>query len=297
MVKPNKAVTFSLVGGLGNQLFIYFAGKYFSDLSKLPVRFSLSEHSKGVTKHSSSLLSFELDDEFTSELLVKSLFRTFLVRAVPSGRWANSLSQKLRQWDAPGVGAELDADAIKPGTFVRGYFQTRKYAERALEGGFRLELQNPSRWFREMSKQISPTSLAIHVRRGDYMNFSKSHGALSEQYFLGVLMYFQSVGLVKANDVWVFSDDIEQVRAEFESVGIHGLTYVRPPQGTDPAESLVLMSKFSRIAPSNSTFSWWSAILNPEAMVVAPSKWFRGMEDPQDLIPKSWIRLPSIWKD
>ena len=96
--------------------------------------------------------------------------------------------------------------------------------------------------------------------------------------------------------MWVFSDEIDKVRVELEGHIDGNVTFVEPPAGTIAAESMMLMSMGVGIIISNSTFSWWSAILNPDARVVAPTSWFKANEDPEDLIPGSWLRQESVWK-
>jgi hypothetical protein len=41
---------------------------------------------------------------------------------------------------------------------------------------------------------------------------------------------------------------------------------------------------------ANSSFSWWGAYLrkNQNAPVYAPNKWFKGMDDPDQLLPPDW---------
>jgi hypothetical protein len=57
------------------------------------------------------------------------------------------------------------------------------------------------------------------------------------------------------------------------------------------------MSLASANVIANSTFSWWAAALNQnKGFVVAPDKWFRGLEDPKDLIPPDWILVKSQWE-
>ena len=56
------------------------------------------------------------------------------------------------------------------------------------------------------------------------------------------------------------------------------------------------MSLGRAIIISNSSFSWWSAFLSKEAsLILAPRKWFKGIQDPKDLLPPEWITLESDW--
>jgi hypothetical protein len=95
--------------------------------------------------------------------------------------------------------------------------------------------------------------------------------------------------------LWIFSDDIENVKTEFKFIKSMNVHFVKAPDNSDPAESLILMSLASSIIISNSTFSWWAATLSSGAKIVAPSKWFKDMDDPEDLIPDHWIRIDSQW--
>jgi hypothetical protein len=56
------------------------------------------------------------------------------------------------------------------------------------------------------------------------------------------------------------------------------------------------MSNASKIAISNSTFSWWGAfIADKSEFVYAPEPWNREIEYSFNLIPSSWIKKESIW--
>jgi hypothetical protein len=57
------------------------------------------------------------------------------------------------------------------------------------------------------------------------------------------------------------------------------------------------MSKANYLVIGNSTFSWWAAYLNEnQTNIVAPRKWFKGREDPSELMPPHWKLTESIWK-
>lgn len=59
-------------------------------------------------------------------------------------------------------------------------------------------------------------------------------------------------------------------------------------------EELVLMSLCQHHIIANSSFSWWGAWLgiNPQKLVIAPTRWANTHEDwYKDIIPEKWIRL------
>ena len=56
-----------------------------------------------------------------------------------------------------------------------------------------------------------------------------------------------------------------------------------------------LMRHFSGYIIANSSFSWWGAFLRMDksAPVCVPKPWFKGMRDPNLLIPADWIQVES----
>ena len=163
-----------------------------------------------------------------------------------------------------------------------------------------LAMKNPSPWFLDMNGQMSSQGkiLGIHVRRGDYVG-NAGIGTLSVSYYEAAAEELRSRG-ASWDAIWIFSDDATRVENEFQGFlsGKEKLIFVEPPLESHAFESLLLLSRSSYSIIANSTFSWWAATLgNPDKTIACPSKWFAEMEDPRDLYPPNWIRVPSAWID
>ena len=305
--KKSRYVTVQLVGGLGNQLFGYFAGKYLAEKLDCELRFDISQHDKGFTAHGSSIRSFELPESFESvqppfNLAYRLTRRALGIIGLDPIRFEVKLGKVFKNYTANVDGYDPNLERITAPIFVRGYFQTFVYARRVLEalGSTSLRLTNPSGWYLDRENALlGKRTLAVHVRRGDYAKLSDEFGMLAPAYYLeGIATLEGTFG--SFDEIWVYSDEVERVEAEFSAgfrdLGVLAKTvWVTPPNGTDAAESLSLMSKASANIISNSTFSWWAATLNSSQQIVAPSKWFKGKADPQGLIPPEWLSIASRW--
>jgi len=303
-VNKGKPVTIQLVGGLGNQLFGYFAGKFVSQKLGVPLQLDMSQFDKGITAHGSDIRDFKLTEvvvnvrqETRFPILVWQNILNLVANKVPATR--NIVEQVLNIHTAQPIGVDPRLDSIRPGMLIRGYYQTFRYVWSVVQrpdfGG--LELTIPSTWFQDMKREAKAVApIMLHVRRGDYAKPANSNfGMLSAEYYERAVEQLQAK-LGTTSPVWVFSDEIETVRQELAGHFSGVVRFVDPPSGVSAAESLMLMSSGAANVISNSTFSWWSAILNPDAIVVAPTKWFKAMEDPEDLIPGGWLREESVWK-
>ena len=134
-------------------------------------------------------------------------------------------------------------------------------------------------------------SLAIHVRRGDYLNFPTIHPTLSIEWYQRAL---ETVGS-KFESVYIFSDDIAWCREKPVFQALNPM-FVDEPDYV----SLYIFSKCSAHIIANSSFSWWGAFLAGETTrkVVYPVNWF-GPEGPstfklEDLIPANDSRWVGV---
>lgn len=149
-------------------------------------------------------------------------------------------------------------DAIPDDRNLSGYYQSYKYFDHIKK--------KIKRDFTFRPTSIPPVkkenTLAIHVRRTDYLGLSSYHPNLADAYYLDALEI--SYGFT---DAIVFSDDIEWCKGidifkdfEFSNRG--------------PYEDMQLMSLCGRHIIANSSFSWWGAYLSESNRVVAPRNWF-----------------------
>jgi hypothetical protein len=292
-----------LVGGLGNQLFGYFAGLYLSRDLSVDFIPRVAKKRIGETQHAFGIESFDLpyparggsELSFRTSLTYRRVKRKLLILL---GFSHHEAEQHSKLHSAIQIGSDPDILSTKGGSVIEGYFQTYRYFS-SIKNEFPqgLSLRRRSSWLEEKSlEMISLNPIVMHVRRGDYVNpKNRKIGVLSPEFFRSALKKIMTSDPNPFRPVWVFSDDLEKVKDEFEFLENMDTHFVRVPDNSDPAESLILMSQASSIVISNSTFSWWSATVSSDAQVVAPSKWFKEMDDPEDLIPNHWIRVESQW--
>jgi hypothetical protein len=296
-----RPTVFFLTGGIGNQLFGYAAGTTFAKINDKKVQFDLSSLGKGFTNHNSSILSLNINLQVSpdrsilrqSQTRVMSKFHRMCLRFLR----VNLMSSTTYRSDEIGYDSRLlDKRKVKE---VHGYFQSWKYVYSAIENfqpGETL-LNTPSHWFLTSCKDAAALKpIFVHVRRGDYKQLSELYGLLDIRYYAAAIRIARN--FLPNNPIWVVSDDISEAKNLLESLLPSETIWINPPKGADPVESLVLMSQGAGNIIANSTFSWWSAILNKNSVVtLAPEKWFKGMQDPKDLYPPHWLLVESTWQN
>lgn len=297
-----KTTSVQLVGGLGNQLFGYFAGKYLELQYRHQVRYDTSQFDKGITAHGSSIQKLNLTGEFF-QVAPTTSFPILLLRKACLGIASKfpSMTQAMETLTGIHTSREVGFDPhlmrVRSGMLVRGYFQSYIYASAVLaEKPQIIEPVSPSAWYTSMSAvALEQSPIMVHIRRGDYAKPENSNfGMLAVEYYLDSLERLKNMGL-GGSPIWIFSDELESVAKEFgERLGSAQFIYPAPEASAE--ETMLLMSKGVANIISNSTFSWWAAMLGAPRFVIAPETWFKDMADPKDLIPPNWLRQESVWK-
>lgn len=147
---------------------------------------------------------------------------------------------------------------------------------------------------RQLVYSITKDDVAIHIRRGDFLTFGAGqiYNIISGDYYLKGLEYLKSKNPI--NRIYIFSDDFENIKEEITLIS-DKYKDVFLVENQTVMEDLNTLRQFTNYILSNSTFSWWGAILscNKNANVIVPkTPWKKGMENASPYFP-SWIQIEN----
>lgn len=285
-----------LMGGLGNQMFQYAAGRCLAHLHKTDLKLDLSFLNKDpqnkYTKREYKLDVFNVEAGFA----IESDIKPFL--PLDRGKVSNTLMRKLPILYSKVVANESGHKFIKEfysfpkDVYLNGFWQSEHYfapvtdlirkefsLKQSLDQG-NLELYN---------KITNCNSVSLHVRRGDYVTNSDSnsfHGTCSLEYYQQAIEHVSQSN--ENTELFIFSDDIPWVRENLKTeLPVHFI------DKNNPGEiDMRLMASCKHNIIANSSFSWWGAWLNSHSdkIVVAPMRWFINSAAP-DIYPENWVKI------
>ncbi len=273
-----------IIGGLGNQLFSYFGA----------MSHALYFHKNIEISYECINESFKDKSNSISELLLpgKSLQRRKRIEFFRQ-------SSKHKYY-SPEVGFDKKIYDLPNLRIIRGYFQSFKYFEHFMANfpNWKPIPINPSSSFLSLFNQATAEKpVMLHIRRGDYRNLSDSHGLVGINYYLSVLK--ELYPRIADREIWIFGDEKEElsrIEHEIKRIGLSCRIVSFREKMTD-LENLVVMSEGSINVIGNSTFAWWGANFSQgRSEVYCPDKWFKGLDDPIDLIPPNWNKRKTFWE-
>jgi len=291
--KSPKVVTFNLLGGVGNQLFIYFAGQFFQELTGKKVLYEQVRLSKSDSIHNSNLKDLDIEIPIRTSFYARQPIGKVLYLTRKYYALFPTLSRSVYLSEKSGFDPDLNLSLNA--NRVHGYFQSHKYfSALKSKNNFELFPRNPSKIFLLELKLIDEVRpISIHIRRGDYYKNPK-FGILSKYYYKNAIEIAQNI--LGSSQIWVFSDDLDSAATILDFIPAKQLKFVS--KSLSDSEALVLMSRSAGLIIANSTFSFWGALVgNPSKLVIAPDKWFKALEDPEHLYPESWLSCVSDWED
>ena len=290
-----------IIGGLGNQMFQYAAGRTLS--LKLGVSLKLDvDDFDGYGLHQ----GFELDRLFTCKIelateadkqFVLGWQKNRLIRRILKRPTLAAFRHKhfvvepsFTYWDG--------IDSLKGNAYLDGYWQSEKYfyefaSTIRADFAFRLALSDQNA---EIATRISKlNAVSLHVRRGDYVSNKKTnsvHGVCTLDYYRDAIEYI--LKRIESPVFFVFSDEMAWVRNNLKIAA--ETVFVDHNSGKESYNDMRLMSLCQHHIIANSSFSWWGAWLNSSEnkIVIAPKKWFVNQSNVVDLLPLNWVDRKSV---
>lgn len=302
-----------LPGGLGNQLFVFVAGLYFSGFLHWPLKVDLSRIDR---KHGEESIKDFLEENFKKyvfEWRERERLKYFTIRWEATLQKSNQRYRKTlflgdedlhtSERKLLGLQSELRSKEKKVKVILDGYFQNFTFFDI-----LKLDLiPNLSQLISIGNSSLSqerdegiPNTCCIHIRLGDfYSELRNSLGVLNLDYYRKAIMKLMSFD---ANmEFHIFSNDIKLARilyAELSEFNVKWKENSEPKGKVEKQNSIEVlneMTKYKNFILSNSTFSFWSAklatgtrfVLYPSPMYFRSS--FRGIGG----LPRHWTSLSA----
>jgi glycosyl transferase family 11 len=298
------------MGGLGNQLFQYAAGKALAERHGVPLALDLS----GFSDMRNTPRPFLLDRLSVPEAALaqaepvqkpeanfeRAKWKARIDRLLGRFRLA-ALASSPNEYREPHFHYDPAFETLGPQTALFGFFQSERYFS-SIAGSLR-DWFDPREPMGNAAKaalkriEASTRPISIHVRRGDYLKpgTREVHGIIGGSFYRQALSRLESIAGNEA-ELFVFSDDPDAAGQVLSFVPASRVNHVRGDPER-PWEDMTLMARCRHHVIANSSFSWWGAWLNssPEKIVIAPRAWFTQPElrlrDTCDLYPPDWIQL------
>ena len=288
-----------ILGGIGNQMFQYAAGRALSLSTDQTHSLDLNDFTDYQLHN-----GFELERVFNIDKVVKSTSSN--IQELLGWR-ANSFAKKVLR-RSPFTRLRGPSFVVEPhfnywpaffkldhDCYLYGYWQSEQYFKDFADiirqdFAFKIPLDERNK---QIALDIANTqSVSLHVRRGDYVSDPKNSNIMhicSLEYYRQAINHI--IKRIEQPVFYIFSDDMawvkEHLSIEFPCV------YIDHNSGSESYRDMQLMSLCKHHVIANSSFSWWGAWLNanPEKTVIAPKNWFRNGNNDSDLIPDEWIRI------
>jgi len=254
-------ITVRLQGGLGNQIFQYAAA--------LAVRKEMGGGPISLVETTN--VHNTLGHDYATNLFLEGRPH----HSVPLTTMTSYIQYSAFESWSPG-------QFIRGGTiYLQGYFQSLPELIPILPE-LRASFLPALRKQTQIHISPSPTTGFVHVRRGDYLLNPTYHWVQPASY------YEKGMSLIKAERWLVFSDDIDWCRQQpcFQKD-----TVVFCDEPNELIALDVMTTCRAGAVISNSSFSWWAAVLGEIDTVVYPELWSEHHKP--NLFPESWLRLSS----
>lgn len=298
-----------LMGGLGNQMFQYAAGK--AAALRTGDTLVLDHSLVGPPKDGNRvdpIRTFDLD-VFGLQDRLASPFEVALFNGHPDSlglKVIHRVAHLTRRFpllmQKDNVFTENLLNRRRGNVCLVGRWQSESYFTdhaNAIRDEFAFRHLDPLPYARRVVEQcIGEECVAIQTRRADYVThpvYSRSLGALTAQYYLEAIDAVRSRLSQPHLKIYVGGDDMDWCAATFGKLSnVVLLDQEKSKRGY--CSHMWMLSHFRHHVISNSTFAWWAAWLGekPDSVIVTPAQWTRDDTKPcERLIPARWISIEN----
>lgn len=261
-----NTVYIKLVGGLGNQIFILFAGLAYC--MKYNKKYKIFYEKVGDSIHDLNNFDIFIFDNLRNNIVEET-------------------KKDIRKYQDP-YGKYNEIPYIHEDFELNGYYQSELYFK---------DYYNKIMNLLKLPKQeIKKDTISLHFRYGDFNIHKHVFPVLDINYYINCLNYFVNNHPEKKYNILYFYDKrnegdishinniIKELKNIFEP---YGYTFEERPNNLQDYEELFLMSSCENNIIANSTFSWWSAYLNmnPNKIILHPNIFIRW--EVKDVYPKT----------
>jgi hypothetical protein len=289
-------IVVNMMGGIGNQLFQYAAGRALAVRHHVPLALDLSAYELD-RKRTFALESFRIRKRVIGPASLAQFLdppyrglRGRIHHLMIEHGWRQIPTVVQEQAGNPAGQLEK----VPSHAYLRGYWQSDRCFE-AVQESIRREViprQKPderNRWAIEQAER--GVTASIHVRRGDYVCEPVTrayHGLCDIEYYHAAVEYLGR--RTNIDRYFVFSDEPDWVRANLR---LPAETTIVDWNGGQEHWDVWLMSRCCHHVIANSSFSWWGAWLDPrpDKIVVAPKRWYADPKRVKEGLPPDWVQI------
>jgi hypothetical protein len=286
-----------IIGGLGNQMFQYSAGKSLALTLSSQLKLDISDY-KNYPLRTFSLDCFNTNCSLAKEEEVvrfKNLLAAPKTGTLSKVAKIYSIITGIKVYKEKGFAFDANYFKIKDNNYITGYFASEKYfknIEKDIRQEFTLRKHFSDNAQYLQKGILNSNSISIHIRRGDYISNATTknfHGTCDLSYYKSGITYLKT--RISKPAYYIFSDDIAWAKNNLPIK--KRVIYVSDTIKYD-YEEMMLMSLCRYNIIANSTFSWWGAWLNKyhNKIVIAPKRWFNDASvDTKDLYLSDWLKI------
>ncbi len=290
------------MGGMGNQMFQYAAARALALRNRVPLKIDLSllEHRDPCdtsVQRDYALGLFAIDERFASKKEIEYFNPTSRSLIARIKRRIERHIQQPRVYLQEGYDYDPRIRTLTAPMCLVGSLQSERYFEDYADM-IRQELTCEEPLIASampVAQTIDEvTSVAVHVRRGDYVSnphFSKLLGAMGPHYYRNAFINIERS--LSNPHFFIFSDDIQWCQENLNPP--QPATYISDAiTGGQAIQDFMLMTRCKHFIIPNSTFGWWGAWLgtHPDKRVIAPRQWSAsGSLRSEHRVPDAWTLM------